>query len=165
MNRCAHRVVIKRPESGPGTSSDSRPGEWFCNDCPQWWDTYEDVLAATGGGSVTGNPRFVAFEALMGAAEDRAVQCVRGDGRAECERCGKWVFEVIHSCKGIPVTIPAWNRYLDELIERWHTSPDDGMPLHTFLGMTWAEYAAWTTDPSAVPARFLGHAYSPGEEA
>ncbi|AIK69290.1 hypothetical protein SEA_POUND_79 [Mycobacterium phage Pound] len=26
---------------------------------------------------MTGNPRFVAFEALMGAAEDRAVQCVR----------------------------------------------------------------------------------------
>ncbi|AVR76768.1 hypothetical protein SEA_DUCHESSDUNG_52 [Mycobacterium phage DuchessDung] len=77
MNACAHHFVIKRPESGPGTSSDSRPGEWFCNDCPQWWDTYEDVLAATGGGSVTGNPRFVAFEALMGAAEDRAVQCVR----------------------------------------------------------------------------------------
>ncbi|AXH49958.1 hypothetical protein SEA_GATOR_42 [Mycobacterium phage Gator] len=46
--RCAHRVVIKRPESGPGASGDPLPGEWFCNDCPQWWDTYEDVLVAAG---------------------------------------------------------------------------------------------------------------------
>lgn len=27
-----------------------------------------------------------------------------GDGRTECLPCGKWVFPVIHSCKGVPVT-------------------------------------------------------------
>lgn len=27
-----------------------------------------------------------------------------GDGRSECQRCGKWIFPVIHSCKGVPVT-------------------------------------------------------------
>lgn len=27
-----------------------------------------------------------------------------GDGRQECDRCGKWVFRIIHSCKGVPVT-------------------------------------------------------------
>ena len=27
-----------------------------------------------------------------------------GDGREECETCGKWVWPVIHSCKGVPVT-------------------------------------------------------------
>jgi hypothetical protein len=50
VNACAHHFVIKRPESGPGASSDSRPGEWFCNECPQWWDTYEDVLDAVATG-------------------------------------------------------------------------------------------------------------------
>ncbi|WP_328344639.1 hypothetical protein [Micromonospora sp. NBC_00421] len=30
-----------------------------------------------------------------------------GDGRQECGRCGKWVFPVIHSCKGVPVTAAA----------------------------------------------------------
>ncbi|AAN01662.1 HNH endonuclease [Mycobacterium phage Quink] len=37
-----------------------------------------------------------------------------GDGRKECQRCGKWVFEVIHSCKGVPVTAAAWSRLLDD---------------------------------------------------
>ena len=27
-----------------------------------------------------------------------------GDGRSECDRCGKFVWLVIHSCKGVPVT-------------------------------------------------------------
>lgn len=34
-----------------------------------------------------------------------------GDGRKECETCGKWVFEVIHSCKGVPVTDAAMARF------------------------------------------------------
>ena len=33
-----------------------------------------------------------------------------GDGRTECDACGKWVWPVIHSCKGIPVTPAAWQR-------------------------------------------------------
>lgn len=34
-----------------------------------------------------------------------------GDGRTECDRCGKWVFEAIHSCKGLPVTEAAIFRW------------------------------------------------------
>lgn len=34
-----------------------------------------------------------------------------GDGRTECEACGKWVFGCTHSCKGIPVTAAAMARY------------------------------------------------------
>jgi hypothetical protein len=34
-----------------------------------------------------------------------------GDGRSECETCGKWVWSVTHSCKGIPVTAAALERF------------------------------------------------------
>lgn len=34
-----------------------------------------------------------------------------GDGRTECDMCGKWVFLVIHSCKRVPVTDAAWKRW------------------------------------------------------
>ncbi len=30
-----------------------------------------------------------------------------GDGRTECETCGKWVWPVTHSCKRVPVTAAA----------------------------------------------------------
>ena len=33
-----------------------------------------------------------------------------GDGRTECEVCGKWVWECTHSCKGVPVTEAAMAR-------------------------------------------------------
>jgi hypothetical protein len=33
-----------------------------------------------------------------------------GDGRTECQTCGKWVHLVIHSCKGVPVTVAARQR-------------------------------------------------------
>lgn len=33
-----------------------------------------------------------------------------GDGRTECPTCGKWVHLVIHSCKGVPVTVAARDR-------------------------------------------------------
>jgi hypothetical protein len=33
-----------------------------------------------------------------------------GDGRSECRRCGKWVWPVTHSCKGVPVTAAARDR-------------------------------------------------------
>lgn len=38
-----------------------------------------------------------------------------GDGRVECETCGKWVHLVIHSCKGYPVTYEAAMRRVGEL--------------------------------------------------
>lgn len=31
----------------------------------------------------------------------------------------------------------------DELIDRWHNGAGNGMPLHTFLGMSWDQYAEW----------------------
>lgn len=34
-----------------------------------------------------------------------------GDGRAECDRCGKWVWPAIHSCKRVPVTPAALERH------------------------------------------------------
>lgn len=34
-----------------------------------------------------------------------------GDGRTECDRCGKFVFPAIHSCKGVPVTPAAQARW------------------------------------------------------
>lgn len=33
-----------------------------------------------------------------------------GDGRTECYLCGKFVHDVIHSCKGVPVTRAAEER-------------------------------------------------------
>jgi hypothetical protein len=33
-----------------------------------------------------------------------------GDGRTECEICGKWVWLVTHSCKSVPVTDAALKR-------------------------------------------------------
>jgi hypothetical protein len=79
-----------------------------------------------------------------------------GDGRTECHTCGKWVWEVTHSCKRVPVTVAAWNRLLDDHVEAWHQSPlSDPTPLHEYLGMTWDEYGAWVKDPSAIPARWL----------
>lgn len=33
-----------------------------------------------------------------------------GDGRSECQTCGKWVWLVTHSCKGVPVTQAAMDR-------------------------------------------------------
>jgi hypothetical protein len=33
-----------------------------------------------------------------------------GDGRQECDVCGKWVWLVAHSCKGVPVTDAAMQR-------------------------------------------------------
>lgn len=35
-----------------------------------------------------------------------------GDGRTECQTCGKWVWLVTHSCKGVPVTQAAMDRLL-----------------------------------------------------
>jgi hypothetical protein len=35
---------------------------------------------------------------------------------------------------------------LDDLVDLWHEGAGGDLPLHEFLGMTWAEYAAWTRD-------------------
>lgn len=35
-----------------------------------------------------------------------------GDGRSECDACGKWVWPVTHSCKGVPVTEAGMRRFV-----------------------------------------------------
>lgn len=35
-----------------------------------------------------------------------------GDGRQECDVCGKWIWPATHSCKGVPVTLAAMGRWL-----------------------------------------------------
>lgn len=35
---------------------------------------------------------------------------------------------------------------LDEAVEAWHSSSDDSIPLHVFLGVSWEEYA-WLMTP------------------
>lgn len=57
MSNCAHTYIIKRPETGPGASSAERPGEWFCNDCPETWPTYETAIAAAVPSNRKANPR------------------------------------------------------------------------------------------------------------
>lgn len=49
-----------------------------------------------------------------------------GDGRAECERCGKFVWPAIHSCKGVPVTAAAMERW--ERRQRLATEPGQETP-------------------------------------
>lgn len=44
-----------------------------------------------------------------------------GDGRTECQTCGKWIFEAIHSCKGFPVTDAAWERFYAIQLKHWCT--------------------------------------------
>lgn len=36
-----------------------------------------------------------------------------GDGRVECNVCGKWIYPITHSCKGVPVT-PAARRRMNK---------------------------------------------------
>lgn len=42
-----------------------------------------------------------------------------GDGREECQTCGKWVWLVTHSCKGIPVTQAAMDRMTCDRCGAW----------------------------------------------
>ncbi len=35
---------------------------------------------------------------------------------------------------------------IDDYIDEWHDSDSD-VPLHTFLGMSWEEYAVWMKSP------------------
>lgn len=44
-----------------------------------------------------------------------------GDGRSECDVCGKWVWLVTHSCKGVPVSDAARAR----MVERNPQRPSD----------------------------------------
>lgn len=38
-----------------------------------------------------------------------------GDGREECDLCGKWVWLGTHSCKRVPVTDAAMRRWQERM--------------------------------------------------
>ncbi len=40
-----------------------------------------------------------------------------GDGRSECDVCGKFVWPVTHSCKGVPVTEAAMGRFRSRMAQ------------------------------------------------
>lgn len=42
-----------------------------------------------------------------------------GDGRTECDVCGKWIRPAIHSCKGVPVTDAAYARMTSRLSDNF----------------------------------------------
>jgi hypothetical protein len=39
---------------------------------------------------------------------------------------------------------------IDVYIEQWHNSGSE-LPLHDFLGLSWAEYRSWAADKSVLP--------------
>ena len=40
---------------------------------------------------------------------------------------------------------------IDVFVERWHTEPEgEGISLHDYLGMTWAEYSCWVMNPNSL---------------
>lgn len=42
---------------------------------------------------------------------------------------------------------------IDEIydwIDRWHESPTDDGPLHTYLGLSWEQYGLWIQDPESL---------------
>ncbi len=49
-----------------------------------------------------------------------------GDGRIECDTCGKWVHLVIHSCKRVPVTVAAVLRWEERRGQAWPLRPLNG---------------------------------------
>lgn len=53
------------------------------------------------------------------------------------------------------MTIAEWNEHLEDLIGLWHELPEDGVPLHEFLGMTFDEYGLWVRDSAAIPERLM----------
>lgn len=51
-----------------------------------------------------------------------------GDGRTECDTCGKWIWPVTHSCKGVPVTLAALARaglVTGHRVPPWVAGPGD----------------------------------------
>lgn len=44
------------------------------------------------------------------------------------------------------------NDDLDDLVDQWHDSPDDGVSLQQFLGMTDEEFDPWARD-ATIPER------------
>lgn len=52
---------------------------------------------------------------------------------------------------------------IDDYIDNWHDSAENGTPLHTFLGLTWDEYKRWAEN-GALPHR-LDHPKACGAPA
>jgi hypothetical protein len=98
-----------RAESRSGPHRDASEDAEPHPDCPRWWLVHP-AHRISAGLDDTG----VAVAECAGRPDNDDVQPVGdhphldpGDGRVECQVCGKWVHLVIHSCKGVPVTAAA----------------------------------------------------------
>lgn len=49
---------------------------------------------------------------------------------------------------------------IDDYVGKWHTTPDDRVPLAQYLGLTWNEFRRWG-ERSELP-RFLDHSKACG---
>lgn len=45
---------------------------------------------------------------------------------------------------------------IDNYIDKWHDG-DSELPLHTYLGMTWNEYAVWIESPAQLSFIIASH--------
>ena len=48
---------------------------------------------------------------------------------------------------------------IDDYIDQWHTGNSD-VPLHTYLGMSWEEYAAWIKLPDNLTYIVAAHKFN-----
>lgn len=70
----------------------------------------------------------------------------------ESSPCRDWVDSKTFMGQAMLIGAVISAEMLDDYIDAWHDLPENSaqaqMPLHEFLGMTWAEYATITESPS-----------------
>lgn len=47
---------------------------------------------------------------------------------------------------------------IHDRIDTWHETPNDGVPLHEYLGFTWDEYGRWVKGEMS-PEELASHGY------
>jgi len=52
---------------------------------------------------------------------------------------------------------------IGEFVEAWHAGGGFNMSLHSYLGMTWEEYAAWAKNPHALATIVAKHRPKPAK--
>jgi len=72
-----------------------------------------------------------------------------GDGRTECPTCGKWIHQVTHSCKRIPVTEAARQRMAAR--QHRHHPKGPGMTQQPFVGSI-VHYVSYGTPGGEYPS-------------
>ena len=48
---------------------------------------------------------------------------------------------------------------IDDCIDQWHDGSSE-LPLHTYLGMSWDEYATWIESPNSLVYIIAAHKYN-----